>query len=608
MSTTAGTTAGTPAGPASSSIGSAGAPGAVATLRRGLALSPEFLVGLGGTLLLALVATAGRVVVPVAVQQVVDRGLRGEDGPDLAFVRTVAVLAALAVVVTAGSAYAMNVRLFRTTETGLAALRVRAFRHVHDLSVLTQSTEQRGSLVSRVTSDVDTISTFMQWGGLLLVVSVGQLLVATVLMAVYSWQLTLLVWLCFLPLFLMLRTFQRRVSAAYGLVRHRVGELLGAVSEAVVGASTVRAYAVEQRTQERIDGAVERHRSAAVRAVWPVVLSFTAAEVVAGFATGGVVVAGVLLGVDGELTLGQLLAFLFLVTLFISPVQVGTEVLNEAQNAIAGWRRVLGVLDTRPDVADPGPSGVTQRRGPLEVRFEHVSYAYPSGPTVLHDVDLTIAPQTRVAIVGETGSGKTTFAKLLTRLMDPTQGRVLVDGVDLRDLRSASLRSRIVMVPQDGFLFDTTLRDNVALGRPGADDALVRLALTELGLAGWLEGLPRGLDTRVGQRGESLSAGERQLVALARAYLADPDLLVLDEATSSVDPATEVRLQRALEGLTRGRTAISIAHRLSTAEAADEVLVVDRGRVVERGPHEELVRAGGTYAGLHRSWAAQQAL
>ncbi|RJK93714.1 ABC transporter ATP-binding protein [Vallicoccus soli] len=590
------------------SIGSGAEPGALATLRRGLALSPEFLAGIWVTLFLALVATAGRVVVPVAVQQVVDRGLQGGAGPDLGFVRTVALLAAGAVLLTAAAAYAMNVRLFRTTETGLAALRVRAFRHVHDLSVLTQSTEQRGSLVSRVTSDVDTISTFMQWGGLLLVVSVGQLLVATVLMAFYSWQLTLLVWLSFLPLFLLLRTFQRRVSAAYGLVRARVGALLGAVSEAVVGASTVRAYAVEARTQRRVDEAVERHRVAAVRAVWPVVLSFTAAEVVAGVATGAVVVVGVLLGVGGDLTLGQLLAFLFLVTLFISPVQVGTEVLNEAQNAIAGWRRVLGVLDTRPDVADPGPGGVEQRRGPLEVRFEHVSYAYPSGPTVLHDVDLTIAPQTRVAIVGETGSGKTTFAKLLTRLMDPTEGRVLVDGVDLRDLRSSSLRARVVMVPQDGFLFDAPLRDNIAFGRPGAPDELIELALTELGLAGWLEGLAHGLDTPVGQRGESLSAGERQLVALARAYLADPDLLVLDEATSSVDPATEVRLQRALEGLTRGRTAISIAHRLSTAEAADEVLVVDRGRVVERGPHAELVRAGGTYAALHRSWAAQQAL
>ena len=208
--------------------------------------------------------------------------------------------------------------------------------------------------------------------------------------------------------------------------------------------------------------------------------------------------------------------------------------------------------------------------------------------------------------MGETGSGKSTLAKLLTRLMDPTEGTVRIDGVDLREVRFSSLRERVVLVPQEGFLFDATLRENVRFGRPDATDEDVKLALTELGLDAWLAGLPQGLATEVGQRGESLSAGERQLVALARAYLADPDLLVLDEATSAVDPSTEVRLQRALEGLTRGRTSIAIAHRLSTAEAADEVIVVDRGRIVERGPHRDLVRQDGVYAALHASWASQQ--
>ena len=580
--------------------------GAWATLRRGLALSPEFRAGLPVTLLLALAATVGRVLVPIAVQQTIDDGLMGSGGPDLARVRTAVLVAAVATVITAFAAYLLNVRLFRTTESGLATLRVRAFRHVHDLSVLTQNAERRGSLVSRVTSDVDTISTFMQWGGLLMVVSFGQLIVATVLMAYYSWQLTLLVWLCFLPLFLLLRTFQRRVSMAYGLVRERVGDLLGAVSESVVGASTVRAYAIEGRTGERIDGAIERHRSSATRAQMLVALTFSTGEVVAGLANAAVVIVGVKLGIGGDLTLGELLAFLFLVTLFVGPVQIGTEVLNEAQNAIAGWRRVLGVLDTPADVADPGADGRTLVRGPIDVRFEHVSFAYPGGPTVLADVDLALTPRSRVAVVGETGSGKTTFAKLLTRLMDPAEGRVLVDDVDLRELSFASLRARIVMVPQDGFLFEGSIADNVRFGRPEATDADVQLAFTELGLLDWLDGLPHGLATDVGQRGEQLSAGERQLVALARAYLADPDLLVLDEATSAVDPATEVRLARALEGLTRGRTALTIAHRLSTAEAADDVLVFDAGRVVERGRHDELVTAGGVYTRLHASWAAQQ--
>jgi putative ABC transport system ATP-binding protein len=580
--------------------------GAWATLRRGLALSPEFRAGLPVTLLLAFGATVGRVLVPIAVQQTIDNGLMGPGGPDLARVRAAVLLAAVATVLTAFAAYRLNVRLFRTTERGLATLRVRAFRHVHDLSVLTQNAERRGSLVSRVTSDVDTISTFMQWGGLLMVVSFGQLLVATALMAYYSWQLTLLVWLCFLPLFLLMRSFQKRVSAAYGLVRERVGDLLGAVSESVVGASTVRAYAIEERTGRRIDGAIERHRSAATRAQALVALTFSTGEVVAGLANAAVVVVGVKLGIGGDLTLGELLAFLFLVTLFVGPVQIGTEVLNEAQNAIAGWRRVLGVLDTPADVADPGETGRTLPRGPIDVRFENVSFAYPGGPTVLEDVDLVLAPRSRVAVVGDTGSGKTTFAKVLTRLMDPAGGRVLVDGVDLRELSFASLRARIVMVPQDGFLFEGSIADNVRFGRPAASDAEVELALTELGLLDWLEGLPHGLQTDVGQRGEQLSAGERQLVALARAYLADPDLLLRDDAPSAVVPATEVRLARALEGLTRGRTALTIAHRLSTAEAADDVLVFDAGRVVERGRHSDLVGAGGVYSRLHASWSAQQ--
>ena len=572
------------------------------TIRRGLAASPEFRDGLLVTALLAVAATVGRVIVPVAVQQVVDKGLRVPGGPDLGVVRWTVVAAAAAVLVTALCAYAMNVRLYRTSESGLRTLRVKAFRHVHDLSVLHQATERRGSLVSRVTSDVDTISLFMQWAGLLFVVSVGQLVVATTIMAIYSWQLTLLVWAVFLPLFALLRHFQGRVAAAYTAVRERVGEMLGSVAEAVVGAQVVRAYAIEDRTAARIDRAINRHRAAAIGAQRLVAFSFSLGEVVAGVANAAVVVVGVLLGIGGNLTVGELLAFLFLVTLFVGPIQVGTEVLNEAQNAVAGWRRVLGVLDTVPDVADPGDAGVVLPRGPIEVHFDHVSFAYPGGPTVLPDLDVEIGPGSRVAVVGETGSGKTTFAKLLTRLMDPATGRVLVDGVDLRTVRFSSLRERIVMVPQDGYLWDATLADNIRYGRPGSTDEQIKLALTELGLADWLDGLPHGLATRVGQRGESLSAGERQLVALARAYLADPDLLVLDEATSAVDPATEVRLQRALEGITRGRTAISIAHRLSTAEAADEVIVFDAGRVVERGSHAELVTAGGVYADLYASW------
>lgn len=577
--------------------------GSFAVLAHGLRLAPEFRAGLRTTLLLALLSTAGRIVVPVAVQQTIDHGLKA-DHPDLRLVQVACSLAALAVLLTAVASYLMNVRLYRTTENGLLALRTRAFRRVHDLSVLHQASERRGSLVSRVTGDVDTISTFMQFGGIIVVVSAGQVLLATVLMAVWSWQLTLVVYVCMLPLVLAVKAFQKRLQKAYGGVRERIGEMLGAVSETVVGAPVIRAYGAQQRTAERIDSAVERTKKAQTRAQTIAATTFCSGEITTALANSAVIVVGVLLAVDGQLTLGRLIGFLFLVNLFVQPVQVATEVLNEAQNAIAGMRRVLGVLDTPTDVGDPVP-GRSLPPGPVDIAFAHVGFAYPGGPDVLHDVDLTIPARTRVAVVGETGSGKTTFAKLLTRLMDPTRGEVLLSGVPLREVSFASLRSRVVMVPQDGFLFDTTVVDNVRLGKADATDAEVQIAFTELGLADWVEQLPAGLHTPVGERGQSLSVGERQLVAIARAYVADPDLLVLDEATSAVDPSTEVRLARALDSLTRGRTTLTIAHRLSTAEAADEVLVVDRGVVVQRGAHADLVAVPGTYADLHSSWISQ---
>ncbi|MEV4395530.1 ABC transporter ATP-binding protein [Nonomuraea sp. NPDC049607] len=576
---------------------------ALATIWHGLSLTPEFRKGLAGTLGLAVVATVGKIIVPIAVQQTIDTGIKSGT-PDLPYITWAVLVCAAAVVLTALAGYIMNVRLYKATESSLASLRVRGFRHVHDLSVLTQNSERRGALVSRVTNDIDQISTFMQWGGLMIIVAFGQLFVASVLMLVYSWQLTLLVWACFVPLVIALPRFQRLLSRAYTTVRERTGDMLAAVSESVVGAAVIRAYASERRTAERIDRSVDANRAAQIKAQTIVGFVFPLTEIVAALAIAGIVLLGVSLGVSGDITAGKLVAFLFLVTLFVSPLQTATEVLNEAQNAVAGYRRILGVLDTPPDVADPGEKGVLLPRGPISVAFENVHFSYPGGPPVLREVSLEIPPRSRIAVVGETGSGKTTFAKLLTRLMDPVGGRVTVDGHDLRDVRFSSLRERIVMVPQDGFLFDGTLEDNVRYGRPPATREEIQLAMTELGLADWVEGLPAGLDTPVGQRGESLSAGERQLVALARAYLADPDLLLLDEATSAVDPATEVRLARALEGVTRGRTAVSIAHRLSTAENADEVLVFDAGRLVQRGPHAELVTRPGVYAGLHASWVS----
>ncbi len=591
---------------------------ALDTVVRGLSLNPELRDGLLVTVLLALLATAGRVVVPIVIQQVIDRGLV-DGGVDLDAVTRFVLLGLGATVVTAISSAIMNRRLAEVTETALSNLRVRTFRHVHDLSVLHQAAQQRGQLVSRVTSDIDEISRFMSWGGLNLLTSSGQLLVATAVMFAYSWRLTLVVLLTFVPFAVAARWFQRRLTAAYALVRERVGALLGVVSEAVSGAPVVRAYGIEERTQRRLDERIAEHREAAVRA-GRLSSSFSGVgEVFGALATAAVVAAGVLSGVDGSVTAGTVIAFLFLVSLFIDPVNIAMEVVNEGQTAVAGWARVLDVLDTPPDVADPGEDGQDLPPGGLDVAARGVSFRYPrkgesahdaSGPWVLHDVDVHLDAHANVAVVGETGSGKTTFVKLLTRLMDPTEGTVELAGVPIDRVRFASLRRRVVMVPQEGSLFEGTIAENVAMGLDEQDahpvEEQLETAFTELGLADWLDELPRGWETDVGEGGRALSAGERQLVALARAYVANPDLLVLDEATSAVDPATEVRLQRALRGLTRGRTVVTVAHRLSTAEQADVVLVFDQGRLVQRGNHAELVGQDGIYARLHESWVTGQ--
>jgi len=574
-------------------------------LRRAVGIAPQFVAGLGGTVVLAIVASGGRVVVPVVVQQVLDRGLDGGHA-HLTTIRWLVLVGVIAIVATVAANFVMNARLFRATEGGLAQLRVTAFRHVHDLSVLHQQAERRGSLVSRVTSDVDTISIFMQYGGIALVTSVVQLLLATAVMFYYSWPLALLALAAFAPAVLVGRRMQRRLSTAYGLVRVRVGEMLGAIAESVVGAATIKAYAAQGRTATRIDAAVEATTAAQTRAQTLSVGVFIVAEVSAALANAAVIGGGVALAVTGHLTVGQLVAFLFLVNLFVQPVQAATDALNQAQNAVASFRRVLEVLDTPTDVADPGPAGTPIPAGPPSIRFRQVRYAYPGGPEVLHGIDLEVTPGTNLAVVGETGGGKTTFAKLLTRLMDPTSGAVEIGGVPLTRVPFASLRGRLVVVPQDGFLFDTTIAENVRHGRAGLDAAGVVTAFADLGLGDWLATQPRGVDTPVGERGESLSAGERQLVALVRAYVADPELLVLDEATSAVDPATEQRIARALQRLTRGRTAVTIAHRLSTAEAADEVVVIDHGEVVQRGEHAALVAEGGVYGRLYASWTAQR--
>jgi ATP-binding cassette, subfamily B, bacterial len=583
--------------------------GALTTIRRGLSLSPELRTGLAGTLVIAIVATASRVVVPIAIQQIIDHGLGG--GVDMGFVVEMTLIAFAAVAITGAATGWMHIRLARVSETALSGLRIRAFRHIHDLSMLHQASEQRGVLVSRVTSDVDQISRFMQWAGLMLLVNALQALIALVVMLVMSVQLGLVV-VALIPLVVFLiHFFQSRLEVAYLIVREKVGQMLALIAETVVGAPVIRAYGIERRTRERLEEAIEQHRVAGTRAGRLSSMFSGFGELASALIVAAVVVVGTILTVDGAATVGTVVAFLFLVQLFVQPVQFMGEAVNEAQTAVAGWSRVIDVLDIAPDVADPGPGGVRLPHRPLGAKFTDVEFRYPRpgekaseavATPALRDINVEIPARQRVAIVGETGSGKTTFAKLLTRLMDPSTGTVEVGDVDLRNVQFDSLRDRVVMVPQEGILFRGTIADNVLMGSPGASHEDLLDAFEHLGLAGWLAEMVQGLYTPVGERGAALSVGERQLVTLVRAAIADPDLLVLDEATSAVDPATEVRINRALNRLTRGRTVVTIAHRLSTAEAAERVLVFDNARLVQDGSHAELLAEGGVYATLYASW------
>jgi ATP-binding cassette, subfamily B, bacterial len=573
-------------------------------LRRLVAEIPSLGRGLGLTVALAVLGTALQVAIPVVVQQIVDIEILGSDPVDVAGSAARGGLALLAMALAVFARRASTLRLATLAATGLSDLRVKVFTRLHRMSALHVQSEQRGALVARVTSDIYRIQDFMEWGGMGMLIGVSQVLLAVIAMLVYQWQLALLVVLGVTLYGLMLIWFQRVLGKAHDRVRERVSDSMSALSESIAGLPVVRAYGAEGPTLHRVRSAVDAQFTAEFRTANLGSALFSSAEVFAGVLTAGVVAVGVLFGAEAGVTAGGLLAFLFLVNLLVQPVQTLVETLDTAQGAAAGVRRVLAVLDTPVDLDDPGEAGVDLPERPLDVVVRDLRFRYPSGDDVLMNVNVTIPAGSRVAVVGETGSGKTTFAKVVVRLLEATQGSIEIAGVPVERVRFGSLRSRVAYVPQEGFLFDASVADNVRYGRPGTDDMGVRAAFFDLGLADWLDSLPDGLATQVGERGGQLSAGERQLVALVRAWMSQPDLLVLDEATSAVDPALEVRLRNAIDRLIAGRTSITIAHRLSTAEASDEVLVFADGRLAEHGTHSELLGAGGLYTRMHRDWMA----
>jgi putative ABC transport system ATP-binding protein len=475
------------------------------------------------------------------------------------------------------------------------------------LSLADHNEEKRGALVSRVTNDIETMTQFFAWGGLALLLSGTQIIVVGAVMVAYDWRLALVAFIVSAPLVFVLRFVQSRLVVAHRRSRERNADFLGEISETISGMETLQAYEAVESRLTRVSDTADRKASAHIRAGVIGAFLFPSGEVFAVFTVVAVIGTGIFLGPAGGLTAGALVGFVFLTYRFLEPIAEFTEVLDHTQSAVASLRRVLAVLDT--PTGPPGPSRpVALPAGRLSIDVEGVSFAYRSRAgdqpesAVLHDIDLHIPAGQSVALVGQTGSGKTTLGRLVARFADPGAGCIRLGGVDLRDVDNAELRMRLMVVPQEPFLFSGTILDNLRFARPDADERECEASLVGLGLGDWLDGLEQGISTTVGERGSALSAGERQLVALGRAALADPDVLILDEATSSVDALTEVRLSRALDALAAGRTSIAIAHRLSTAARADRVVVLDAGRVVEDGPHRDLLAREGRYREMYEAW------
>ena len=582
--------------------------GAAETVRRGWRASPELRRGAGLTVVLAFIGTGGRLAVPILIQQAIDKGfVNGQ--VDMGKILQLCIIGAVFITIASIAMWGAIVRLAVRAEDALYGLRMQVFEHTLSLDLADHEEERRGNLVARVTSDIETLSQFFSWGGIAWLLDGTMIIVTAVVMLVYDWRLALIAFFAAAPLVLLLRVVQRHLVHAYSEVRERNAELLTSVSELVTGAAVIRAYRIGRRTTEETKRTVTRHRDASIRAGTIAAFLFPSGELFSVLTIAAVLVAGTALGPDSGLTTGAMVGFIFLCYRFLEPVAEFTEILDQTQTAVAGWRRVLGILERPITITEPDQGQELPRSAP-SIELDHVTFRYRPRPgqrvednkPALSDVTFSIEPGTAVAVVGATGSGKTTLARLLTRLADPDEGAVRIAGIDLRDVSMASLRRSLVMVPQEPFLYDTTIADNVRFGRPSANDEDVMLAFTELGLEDWIGALGAGLDTKVGERGDALSGGERQLVALARAYVANPPCLVLDEATSSVDALTETRLARALDSLARGRTSVTIAHRLSTASRAERILVFDRGRLVEHGSHGELLAHGAVYAGLYASW------
>jgi ATP-binding cassette subfamily B protein len=492
-------------------------------------------------------------------------------------------------------------------ERALADLRDRLFGHLQRLSLGFYERNRTGAIVSRITNDVEALDQLVTDGATSLIQNTLLLGGTTVVLVWLDWQLALAT-LVVVPLMAVATAwFRVRSNRAYRRVRERLGLVTATLAEDISGMRVVQSFTREPVNQASFRGISDRYREANYETVILNGIYFPAVDFLASIATAVVLGFGGWRVLEGDLTFGALLAFLLYLSNFFDPVQQLSQLYNTFLSAIAALDRIVNVLDEEPDVVD-GPTARELPRIEGHVRFTGVRFAYREGlPEVLHGIDLDVPAGTTVALVGHTGAGKSTIAKLLARFYDPTEGSVTIDGVDLRDVTQASLRRQLGIVPQEGFLFAGTVAENIAFAWPDAPRAEIEAAAAAVGADRFIAELADGYDTTLGERGFRLSLGQRQLVAFARALLADPRILILDEATSSVDIGTERQIEDGLGRLLAGRTAFVIAHRLSTIRAADVIVVLEHGRIVEQGTHTQLLARRGVYTSLYGDWAAEVA-
>jgi ATP-binding cassette subfamily B protein len=553
-----------------------------------------------GTLLLGTLVSLAP---PYLLKLAIDDGISKHDLTKLGWIVVAFLGAGLA-----GLAFSYAQTYFTgwTGERMLADLRNHLFRHLQRLSLGFYERNRAGVIISRITNDVEALDQLVTDGVTSLVQNTLTLVGSAVVLFLLDWRLALATLTVFPFMTIATAIFRKRSGRAYRAVRETLGAVTATLAEDIAGMRVVQAFTRERANMGHFREVSDTYRASNMQTVVLNGLYFPFVDFLSGVATAVVLGYGGYLVFDHSLTIGTLAAFLGYLTNFFDPVQQLSQLYNTFLSAVAALDKIMDVLDEEPEVEDePGSRELERIEG--HVRFEHVRFGYGKGPEVLHDIDLDVPAGTTVALVGHTGAGKSTIAKLLARFYDPREGRITIDGVDLREVKQESLRRQLGIVPQEGFLFAGTVRENVAFGRPEATPEEIVSAAQAVGAHEFVMRLEDGYETELGERGSRLSLGQRQLVAFARALLADPRILILDEATSSVDIGTERKIERALHRLLADRTAFVIAHRLSTIRGADRIVVLEHGRIVEQGTHKELIERHGLYTSLYGDWAADVA-